>query len=420
MAHDTDFDLYPGGLGVIDSLSRRFLGGRSVHMAANGLLQRLSRSFLRHAPARMFPDRRAGRILDELVERRSAAEGHERVAYGIVLENVHAFGGCIWPTASSFYESLWLRDAYFMARFTRMPDLEHRILEEFGGWQGNNGQIPTEVYFPGIVKHYRDDESTLLFFVWGCEAGYENARQLASAWKFSSSRAPNGKYMSPGGTRRSIIDALEFPEESCIAYNQGIYAVAAALAHKKGLCDAETAENAAEEYRRLAGATSSGYLPMSDTLPYLDPTALFGEYLALTVLGESLLGTEIVQKTKEALDRVKVGEYGYRITREDGGRIPKARFILGWGDDYQTAKWPLLSNWVLSVFHMHGLIGENYKPEILEWLDKIEWAEYENLRGMHYQDNSLPNIDPAKRRHAWNVFILEQHRAVSEYFERAA
>ncbi|MBI2142444.1 hypothetical protein HYU15_03080 [Candidatus Woesearchaeota archaeon] len=423
MAKDVDFDLYPDRLGPIDALSKRLLGGRNTHMVLNGLLQRASRMALRRIPAGvrkkgLFPSDETKAILEELLEKHTAAEGHEKTAYGLILDNMLAFRDTIWLFASRFYASMWTRDGYFMARATGINSLEKKVIGQIAGYQLPNGQTPTEIYFPGIVKHCRDDEATPLLLLWGLQAGFEDETKLAAAWRFSKQHVNGkGKYVSPAGTRRCIVDALEFPEGSCISSVQGIYAVAAELAYKRGLGNREDAEKAAEEYRNLARKTSTGFMPLSDTMPnIIDPFAVFGEYLALTILGREILGKEIVENTLKAAERTKAGTYGYRIIGEDRRSIPPQHFIHGWGDDYQVKNiWPLFVNTLLAVAEMHRIIDGSYRPEILKMLDEIEWAEYKIARGMR----GGPQMDPVKRWQAWTAYLVQQYREVDVFLKAA-
>ena len=78
--------------------------------------------------------------------------------------------------------------------------------------------------------------------------------------------------------------------------------------------------------------------------------------------------------------------------------------------------WPLWTNTALAVAEMHGLIGAGYRSEMIERLRQSNWAEYVKTGG-EYEKRIV--TDPAKERHAWNVYVLRQHQGVDNFLHKS-
>lgn len=413
MARDSDFEQFrdlPGILHPLDDISKRVFH-RNTRLVINRMEQRASKIALRRLQGyfgngiRPFGDGKA--VLKDLTHKYEQATGDDKTAYQLILDNTFVIGDFVLETASRHYKSMWLRDGWFTAMYADSDPLKKRFVEEFGNMQNENGQIPTEVYYlPSplrMIKQYRDDESTLLWMIMGLETGYASQVQLEKGQGFVDSHVENGRYISPAGTRRSIIDALEFPMRSRLAYVAGLYAYEADLAAEKNLSTTQAAEEAAESYRQLASLTDGGYLPLSDTLKWIDPMAFLGEYLALTNRGKSTLGREIVGNTLATMEKWKLRERGLGLATEKGEPVPADMFINN--DPYQGPRWFLWEHTFDAVCEMHGLNDGKYRSEKLNLLKIMNWREY-------------LGAPIEKEWQVWNVYILKQQRDVAEFLSK--
>lgn len=409
MAKDSDFELYPDRFGILDEVSKKILGGRNMHMAYNGVLQRSSRFLLRKMPPVMFPSENTRSILDDLQDKYDHATGNEKTAYGIVMENITVIGDLLFICANNFYKSMWLRDGYFATRSIGSRPLEEKVFRQFSKWQRlQDGLVPAEVYFPGFIRHYRNDESPLLHFLWGFQLDGNSQEYIENDWRYLKSKIVRGRYISPAGTRRTLMDSISFPEGSCIGLNQGLCAVDIALARRIGLANAEQEEETTQAYKDLAKITEANFLPLSDTIPAIDPLSLLGEYFALTILKRSILGHDLVANTWETLNRLARRAYGFEVVYADGTRFSPNQVIRG---NSKPQVSPFATSVAEVVAQMHGLTDGSYRDERLAQLNDSNWREFREADDKAFAEA----MDPFREWHIWNAHILQEYREADLY-----
>lgn len=411
MTIDSDIEQFPdlpGILHPLDEVAKKLFHGRNTRLVENRVAQRISKQTLRtlhlHFPDGLFPSPKAQAVLDDLKTRLQLASGDDQTAFQLLLDNTFAVGDLVLVTASRHYKSMWLRDCWFAAMFSDSNLLKQRLVGQFGSMQRENGQIPTEVYYLpfNLIKHFRDDETTLLWMIMALETGYGSSAQLELGQRFidDSHLNENGHYLSPAGSRRSIMDGLEFPTASRIAYLAGLYAYETTLAAEQDLTTTEVAQKAAEGYQQLSTLTEEGYLPLSDTLKWIDPMAFLGEYLFLTSRGKGILGQEVVSKTREVMGKWNLRKKGLGLATETGESVPAQMFINH--NPYQESRFYLWEETFDNVCEMYGLINGDHRSETLSSLGSDNWREY---RGAPSE----------KQWQLWNVYILKQQKEVAKF-----
>jgi len=398
MVRDSDIEQFPDKFGVVDNLVRKATHGKNVWMSANRLDQKLSRQLVGRMPHALYPQGEAALAAYEITKKYQEASGDDKTAYGMILDNLYVVKDLVFMTASPHYRSMWTRDAWFTAMYTDSNSLKRRLVTQLGLWQRPNGQVPTEVYFippSRLIKHYRDDESGLIWNIMALETGAATEEQLVKGQRYIDSHVDrNGHYISPAGTRRSILDALEFPRPSRIAYVAGLYAYETILAAENGFGSLESAQRAADSYRELASQTPEGYLPLSDTLKWVDQMAFYGEYLSLTK-GYGLLRPQIVRNTRDVVEKWRMREGGLGLATEKG-EVPSSEWFL---DDYQRKRWFLFEHTLDTVCELHQIINGSYRQKTVDDLISSDWREYRDA-------------PPQKRWQLWNVNILKQQQDV--------
>jgi hypothetical protein len=420
---DSDFDHYAKFSGPLtflrplDIAAERVTHGKvsTARLLANRVSQRGSRGVLRKAQSvwpRTFPfafGSGAG-VLHDITDRYEQAEGDEKTGFKMVLDNMLVFGNFVFESASQHYKSMWFRDAWFTAMFTGSDVFKRKLVQEFGNWS-RKGQPPTEVYllphpmhfFQPHIRESRDDETALQWMITALEVGGTTTKKMAETQGFIDSHVEDGRYMTPAGTRRSMIDALSFPRKSVLGYNTGLYAYEAQGAAAAGFTTQEKADKAAQAYKELAEVTGNQYIPLSDSLPWFDPTAYLGEYLSLVdpKRGRSLLGTDLIRNSLDFVNKHHLRERGLGLVTEDGEKAPSELFL----DDYQTKPWAMWWHIFDAVCEMHGLNDGSYRQATRDQLNRSNWAEHEDAK-------------PEKWWHVWNAYTLRQQREVSDFLAR--
>lgn len=245
-----------------------------------------------------------------------------------------------WLRPSPDYlDGNWLRDAFWTTGALG-PLVGRRALDHFGRQVRPEGQAPTRLGLDGNGNQYFDDESTLLYVLWAYRDGGQPPGRLARAWSWVGRHVKDGAYWTPPGNFRTWHDSFAFPADDVAAYNQGLYAAAALAAERLGIATAAEAQGAVAFYRHLYRA-DLGYLPFSFKLAYRDPSALVGETLARTLLGESLLADAAVLSTVDHLRRVGPGFRA--LAAADGAYLAQSAFSPSFppGDYHNGGSWLL-------------------------------------------------------------------------------
>ncbi len=321
----------------------------------------------------------------------------------LLQRNFIYFPDEIFLRASPYHTDSWGRDSFYTALSINDPMIEMHLLERSLGRGYRYPQVPTTRIIFSDREWFFDDETTALSLTWRAKIAKLGFRLRSSgkqAWQdrfeWLQSHCEDGSYITPAGTERSWFDTFNFPEPDILSYNQGIYAVATLAAERLGL---KTSPNATKDarlaYQKLTHP--SGRLQFSKNYPYKDASSLTGEYLALTIFGESLLDDETVLATESSLDSVAGG---YKVvTTASGEFLDASQFNRPYlpGDYHNGADWPFFSATTRRTAELHGLkADEVFWRSLFNNLASTRSAEYRRLGvGSPY--------DPQREDHCWNA-----------------
>lgn len=137
---------------------------------------------------------------------------------------------------------MWLRDSFYGT--LALEELTGRNFELNFLKSFEDPRIHPQVASVRLLGGNRiwafDDESTMLALIWrarlfyqkGVSLSREEIEQWTKHWNWIQKHVEDGLYVSPVGTDRSWFDTFKLEKPDVLAYNQGIYAVAALVADK--------------------------------------------------------------------------------------------------------------------------------------------------------------------------------------------
>lgn len=284
-----------------------------------------------------------------------------QVAHATLLANTRRRVGVIYPSPA--YANPYLRDSFWATQALGNRALSVRILDAFAAAERADGEPPTWFTFPYGGPHYADDESAslLLIWAWRNHVLYDRTSPRAAlthALGYLLRHERGGRLAMPAGRYRSWWDAYRFPVAPTLAYNQGLYAVALACAHRLGLSlPAHAMARAELAYRALATLTPTGYLPLAAELPAHDASALTGEFLSLWLFDRPILSTRTVLATLHGLTPFGAGFAVVSAAGRTGtiGLGFPVDVSVGRPGDYQNgASWLLYDALTLAAAGLHG------------------------------------------------------------------
>lgn len=324
----------------------------------------------------------------------------------LIRNNVIFFPNEIFLRASPFHLDNWLRDSFVACLSLNDTFVESHLLDHFVKERNRTNHIPTTRLFASNRAWYFDDESTPLSLIWRAKLaslGRFLDQGEVETWtgilNWVQNHAENGFYFTPAGTEKSWFDTFVFHNKDVISYNQGIYTVALIAAEKLGLpVDNNQIKEAIQAYNRLTH--TSERLQLSQKVPYVDVSSLFGEFLGISLFNRSVLEGEVVEKTIKSLFR---DGFGYRVvSKEDGSYLDPSEFNRPYrtGDYHNGADWPLFDMVSQAVANRHGL-GYNRQllVEILKGLLETQNAEYFKTGNILSGDRGY---NPRRINHVWN------------------
>ena len=382
----------------------------SVEVIKRGLLDRL-------ASDGILPTSESKSILAELHQK---ADG--TTPWDMVFEHTVPVRNSIYLLANKHaHPDMWMRDYEHTSEFTESPRMDDNVLKTFENRQRKNGQAPTAVGIFGHTPwHYADDESSLSYVIKTAQLTRVDAstftprrrEKVRGSLGFFGEHVSNGMYVTPKGERRGWLDSFIYPRSDVVTQNQGLYAVALLSASELGFgIDAEEIKTAIQLYNSLA-EDFNGYLPLSahfNEAP--DISALYPEYLAITMFDQQMLSDSVVSAT---LEQTPMSRHGYKVLTMSpkGEYFDPAYFVTGYeqGKYQNGGMWPIWHNNALVVGELHALVKpESYRGAVMQQLDETDWPE--SIRtGGEFEDR----ITPENLRQAWDVKIPAQHRVLDK------
>jgi hypothetical protein len=269
---------------------------------------------------------------------------------------------------------LFTRDAYWILAAHRDPKVHAAVLGRLRPEQHPDGQAPTALYIDGYSPRGRDndDECTLLFVLMSYDAfrlGVAPDRgSLERAAGWLARHAPQGRYGSSPGPFAYWLDTLSLAGDApCVAYNQGLYAVALQALRAMGLpVDPAPAEAAYRATFDPALGQIRCYADRAGRFGQLrDSSSLVGEALSWYYFDRPVLTREMVAATLATQPRAFYPDgsfLGFRnLTRQDGGPLPVS-WMNDWpankpGDYQNGASWVLYDALALYAGIRHGVPG---------------------------------------------------------------
>ncbi len=320
-----------------------------------------------------------------------------------------------WVRPGGPYYEMYARDTFWVLMALRDIDLSGRIYRKFADQQYASGHIPTLLARDGR-REAKEDESTLLFILWAYtlwKAGTRlQSEPVTKAWQFVEKHVQRGRYVTGPGTYHYWLDTLGFGGPDVVAYNQGLYAVAARCARQMGIATSATQATEAEQAYRGLYRPEFQTITLSEKSDLLDVSSLAGEYLALHLTNRPILTDDQVQSTLQTFVVVthSDGEFlGYRVSSHNGGEyldpswLPESTDNLP-GEYQNGASWLLYDALALGAGILHndstarGLLLSRFRSEV-----RLE-------RSLHEYLSTHPNspyfgVGPAYRRgYGWNAF----------------
>lgn len=309
--------------------------------------------------------------------------------------------------ASPFHCDMWLRDCFFGTLALEALNgrgVELNLLSQFEDPR-THPQVASVRLLGGNRIWAFDNESTMLALIWRGRLFYqkrvtlggEERQKWTECWNWIQKHTLDGTYISPAGTDRSWFDTFKLEKPDVLAYNQGIYAVAALVADRLRLeKNPHVVTNAIKGYQNLA---RSGRLQFSSGIPYKDTSSLTGEFLALHIFEEPLLSDDVVRNTFESLSSSLVGHRV--ITKEDNSYLDPHEFSRHMLPEIikNGAVWPMFEAMARATAELHGL-----KHEFISWkelfsvLKQTKFAEYVYTGPYEV----YPRYNPTRIHHLWN------------------
>ena len=205
-------------------------------------------------------------------------------------------------------------------------------------------------------------------------------------------------------------DVIAFEKDDLIAYNQGLFAVAMAMAKELGLQIKSDPKAASEIYQGLFNE-EYGFLPVSRQKLILSPDALLPDLLSQIYLNKKLLPSDKVRQHYDRMVKYARTDFGFKIVSTPQGEYLPAEMydIPGYQSQVNREKMPdgqyfrggsyfLYDNLFLIDAYMHGIEGAE---DLLKWRVGLDFSTgattYETL-------NTLDG-EPWKPNMGWNVAV---------------
>jgi hypothetical protein len=318
---------------------------------------------------------------------------------------------------SGWYPMLFTRDAYWITAAHRDAGVHGAVLARLRREQHASGQAPTALYIddyrPG--KRDRDDESTLLFVLMAFDAhrlGLAPDRpSLERAAAYLSARAPEGRYASSPGPYAYWLDTLALAGEApCVAYVQGLYAVAARALGELGI-DLLSGD---APYRALFDGQLGQlrcYADRDGRFGLLrDVSALAGEALSWHYFGRGLLDRAQVASSLEAQPRARYEDGAFlgfkNLTTADGGALP-VEWLSSWpantpGNYQNGGSWLLYDALALYAGARQGVPGarEAFAARLAS-----ETRQRPHLHEYLRTDADVGGTEPRREGYGWSAFV---------------
>jgi hypothetical protein len=277
-----------------------------------------------------------------------------------------------WVMPSGWYPMLFTRDAYWITAAHRDAAVHGAVLARLRREQHGSGQAPTALYIDDYRPEGRDrdDESTLLFVLMAFDAHRlglaPDPASLERAAAYLRDRAPEGRYASSPGPYAYWLDTLALAGEApCVAYVQGLYAVAARALGELGV-DLPRGD---AQYRALFDGELGQmrcYADRDGRFGQLrDVSALAGEALSWHYFGEGVLDRARVASSLEAQPRAVYPDGAFlgfkNLTTADGGALP-VEWLSSWpanspGNYQNGGSWLLYDALALYAGARQGVTG---------------------------------------------------------------
>ncbi|MEM8896215.1 MAG: hypothetical protein AAGC88_16675, partial [Bacteroidota bacterium] len=224
-------------------------------------------------------------------------------------------------------------------------------------------------------------------------------------------------------------DLMAFEKHDLIAYNQGLFAVAMAMANELGLSVNTNVDRAKERYLELFDH-EKGYMPVSKLKAILSPDAILPDLLSQMYLDEELLPTELVQRHYDRMVEYAKTDYGFKVvSTSNGDYLPlEAYDIPGYASQVARGDWVdgeyfrggsyfLYDNLFLLTAYLHDIEGVE---ELIKWRVGLDFK----LGSTTYEHINTITGKPNKPNMGWNVAIysfwrelVEQGKADNALFE---
>ncbi len=375
-----------------------------------------------NAVTKPFASERIRDIARELEE--SPEDPFMEPAQALLQRNLIYFPNQVFLRASPFHCDNWLRDSFIGTLFLEKPTFESHVLSGFLENRLPSGQLPTNRLFPGNRRWMFDDESTMLGLIWRAKLQGEGAslnpserQEWQQSWEWIESHVADGLYISPPGTERSWFDTYKLEDNDTLTYNQGVYATATLAAGKLRLILPDKAlRTAADAYQNLRLETQDR-LPFSWVEDSKDVSALFGEYLALTLFGESFLQDTTVRGSLEALKRTDTGIPV--VVNPDDSYLSPNQFNRPYrpGDYQNGGDWPAFNAMAFAVGEMHGMPHSSQSwHDLLTNLKKTQHAEYRYTGSLAQEATH----NKTREHNLWNTVVYDAAKRVMDENEQKA
>jgi hypothetical protein len=323
-----------------------------------------------------------------------------------------------WVMPSGWYPMLFTRDAYWIVAGHRDPAVHGAVLARLRREQHDSGQAPTAIYIDDYRPdgRDRDDESTLLFVLMSVDAhrlgGAVDRASLERAAAFLRAKAPDGRYASSPGPYAYWLDTLALAGEApCVAYVQGLYAVAA-----KALGELGIAVPPGDAHYRALFDPELGqlrcYADREGRFGQLrDVSALAGEALYWHYFGQGVLARGEVEATLAIQPKAFYPDgafLGFRnIATADGGALPVA-WLSDWpantpGNYQNGGSWLLYDALAIYAGARHGIAGTR---DLLHARLRSETRRRPHLHEYLSTAAEDPGAtDPRREGYGWNGFV---------------
>lgn len=320
-----------------------------------------------------------------------------------------------WVRPGGPYQEMYIRDTFWILMALRDAELSARIYRKFIDQQFPSGQIPTLITRDG-KREGKEDESTILLFLWAYNLWKAGVRlqsdPLAKAWQFIEKHVQQGRYVTGPGTYHYWLDTLGFGSQDVIAYNQGLYAVAARCARQMGVSTSATQAGEAEQAYRAMYKPDFQTITLSEKSDLIDVSCLVGEYMAIHMTNSPILADDQVQSTLLAFVPVTYpdGEFlGYRVSSRSSGDYLEPGWLPESTDnlpgEYQNG-----GSWLLYDILALGAAALHNDPTARGLMLARLRSEVRSERSLHEYLSTHPlsphfGVGPAYRRgYGWNAF----------------